>query len=184
MSESPRKEQDGPSTDSQEGTTTNPKALYIGNLDPSVDEYAIIKLFAPFGEITRIDYKFHLHGPKRGQPRGFCFVEYSTAEAAQRAMEAMHGQRLKQRFLVVSASSGSKSLHQNHRVSTDADKPRWASQSSSSASKGSRSSHPYQTPGVVAKSQQLARVSTQTKIQALEAKLAEMQKGKGTHPKS
>ncbi|KAJ1651998.1 hypothetical protein IWQ61_007562 [Dispira simplex] len=143
MPSSPKKEQVDSSTDSQENSASNPKALYIGNLDPSVNEYAIIKLFAPFGEITRIDYKFHLHGPKRGQPRGFCFVEYATTEAAERAMKAMHGQRLKQRFLVVSASSVI----------------------------------------VVAKSQQLARASTQTKIQALEAKLAEMQKGKVTNPK-
>lgn len=54
--------------------------LYIGNLDPRVTEYHIINLFKPFGHIVREEFAWHTHGVKKGQPRGFCFIEYATNE--------------------------------------------------------------------------------------------------------
>ena len=54
---------------------------------------AVIKLFEPFGRIARFDYMWHTHGPRRGEPRGFCFVEYKRHEV--RATPATSGgQRL------------------------------------------------------------------------------------------
>lgn len=45
-----------------------------------VSRYTVVKLFEPFGKITQLDYLFHKSGPKRGQPRGYCFLEYSRKE--------------------------------------------------------------------------------------------------------
>jgi hypothetical protein len=42
--------------------------------------YALVKLFEPFGKITLMDFLFHFSGPKRGQPRGYCFLEYSSKQ--------------------------------------------------------------------------------------------------------
>lgn len=42
--------------------------------------YTIVKLFEPFGKITYIDSLIHWSGPKKGLPRGYCFLEYETKE--------------------------------------------------------------------------------------------------------
>ena len=33
-------------------------------------------------------------GPRRGEPKGFCFVEYSSVDEAAAAVEALHGRKL------------------------------------------------------------------------------------------
>ncbi|KAJ1982775.1 hypothetical protein H4R35_000134 [Dimargaris xerosporica] len=150
--------------------------LFIGNLDPTVDEYAILKLFEPFGKIKKLDYMFHRHGPKRGQPRGYCFLEYVDSEQAQKAVDALNGRTLKQRRLVVSAA-------------VDSPRPRQTDDSYSgpsrnrpgSANTGGSKHHPYraarpQPSPSVTKAQQLVGASTNAKILALEKKLAELKK--------
>ena len=54
--------------------------LFVGNLDHRVTEYAIVKLFKPYGKIAREEFIWHTQGEKRGMPRGFCFVEYENNE--------------------------------------------------------------------------------------------------------
>ncbi|ORY91104.1 hypothetical protein BCR43DRAFT_446775, partial [Syncephalastrum racemosum] len=76
--------------------------LYVGNLDLALDEYAVVKLFEPFGKITFLDYMFHHAGPKKGQPRGYCFLEYETKEQAFSAIKALHGRIIRGKPLVVS----------------------------------------------------------------------------------
>ncbi|OAD69414.1 hypothetical protein PHYBLDRAFT_116656 [Phycomyces blakesleeanus NRRL 1555(-)] len=66
------------------------------------NRYAVVKLFEPFGKITFLDYMFHWSGPKKGQPRGYCFLEYEKKEEALKAMSALHGRIVKGRPLVVS----------------------------------------------------------------------------------
>ena len=39
-----------------------------------------MKLFEPHGKITFLDYMFHWSGPKKGQPRGYCFLEYEKKQ--------------------------------------------------------------------------------------------------------
>src|SRR4051794_38565300 len=56
------------------GVSSLLQRLYIGNLDPTMDEYTVVKLFEPFGKITFLDFLFHWQGVKRGQPRGYCFL--------------------------------------------------------------------------------------------------------------
>lgn len=77
--------------------------LYVGNLHPTVDEYAqalccanpayssitflrfpfnanrsgLLKIFSKCGKVSRLDYLFHKSGPAKGKPRGYAFVEFS-----------------------------------------------------------------------------------------------------------
>jgi RNA recognition motif-containing protein len=84
--------------------------LFVGGLDLRLSEYAgppcagggggcgngccawgsrrgtVIKMFEPFGKIARFDYLWHTSGPNRGEPRGFCFVEYQRREVGARGL--------------------------------------------------------------------------------------------------
>ncbi|KAJ3148032.1 hypothetical protein HDU86_007600 [Geranomyces michiganensis] len=62
--------------------------LYIGNLPPTLSEYHLASLFSPFGPLSKIDYLWHKHGPRRGEPRGYCFIEYESAQDARAAVGA------------------------------------------------------------------------------------------------
>ena len=74
--------------------------LYLGNMDPGMTEGHVLKLMRGFGKLTRCDYLWHVTGPKRGQPRGYCFVEYDTREEAERARLKTNGLRLFGKSLV------------------------------------------------------------------------------------
>ncbi|KAJ1878075.1 Spliceosome-associated protein 49, partial [Kickxella alabastrina] len=66
--------------------------LFIGNLDPEVDEKALYDTFAAFGDMVQAP-KVARDGVS-GNSRGFAFVSYTTFEAADMAVEAMNGQYL------------------------------------------------------------------------------------------
>ncbi|CAM8905985.1 unnamed protein product [Rhodiola kirilowii] len=65
--------------------------LFIGNLDYRINEGVLIKMFSPYGKIISEDFLWHNRGTKRGEPRGYAFVEYSTKEEAKLAKEKMNG---------------------------------------------------------------------------------------------
>ncbi|MCI39323.1 putative RNA-binding protein 18-like, partial [Trifolium medium] len=46
----------------------------------SFSRAALLKMFNPYGKIVSEDFLWHTRGPKRGEPRGFAFVQYSTKE--------------------------------------------------------------------------------------------------------
>ncbi|KAI9364929.1 hypothetical protein DFJ73DRAFT_927106 [Zopfochytrium polystomum] len=75
--------------------------LYVGNLDPTVTEFQLGKTFGKFGQVAKIDFLWHGPGPRHGEPRGYCFIEFATAEAAARARTEMAGKPLCGRRLVV-----------------------------------------------------------------------------------
>ncbi|KAK6925858.1 RNA recognition motif domain [Dillenia turbinata] len=79
--------------------------VYVGNLDLRISEASLIKMFSPFGKIVAEDFLWHSRGPKRGEPRGFAFVQYSTKEEAKLAKEKMNGRLVGGRPLVVRLSS-------------------------------------------------------------------------------
>ncbi|XAR53628.1 hypothetical protein NMG60_11022253 [Bertholletia excelsa] len=79
--------------------------LYIGNLDLRITEAALIKMFSPFGKIVAEDFLWHTRGPKRGEPRGFAFIQFSTKEEAKLAKEKMNGKLACGRSLVVRLAS-------------------------------------------------------------------------------
>eukprot|EP00033_Pygsuia_biforma_P003188 GCRY01003498.1.p1 GENE.GCRY01003498.1~~GCRY01003498.1.p1 ORF type:complete len:164 (+),score=13.00 GCRY01003498.1:234-725(+) len=60
--------------------------LWVGNMDPKMTEYSVMKLFQPFGEIKSLQFIWHSAGPLKGQPKGYCFVEFATKESATEAM--------------------------------------------------------------------------------------------------
>ena len=72
--------------------------LYVGGLPYSVTDGRLEEIFSEYGSVQSarvISDKF------TGQSRGFGFVEMATAEEAQKAMEALNGNQLDGRTLVV-----------------------------------------------------------------------------------
>ncbi|KAI9103687.1 hypothetical protein DFS34DRAFT_605474 [Phlyctochytrium arcticum] len=78
--------------------------LYIGNLAPNLTEYVLLKMFQSHGIVRKIDYLWHKHGPKKGQPRGYCFLEYESPVSAARAIRVLDGRMFEGRKLVVGYS--------------------------------------------------------------------------------
>uniref|UniRef100_A0ACD5TIP8 Uncharacterized protein n=3 Tax=Avena sativa TaxID=4498 RepID=A0ACD5TIP8_AVESA len=79
--------------------------LYVGNLDFRISESDVIKMFSPYGKIIAEDFLLHTRGPKRGEPRGYAFVQYTTKEEAQLAKEKMNGKLVRGRPVVVHLAS-------------------------------------------------------------------------------
>lgn len=75
--------------------------LWIGNIDPKITEYHLVKLLEKFGKVKQFDFLFHKSGPLEGQPRGYCFVNFSTREEAERAIERLNGKLALSKKLVV-----------------------------------------------------------------------------------
>jgi RNA recognition motif-containing protein len=62
--------------------------LYVGNLPFTATEDAVRALFAPHGTVESLSL---ISDRETGRPRGFGFVEMSSANAS-RAMQALNGQ--------------------------------------------------------------------------------------------
>merc|ERR1712066_431660 len=74
--------------------------LFIGNLDPEVDEKLLYDTFSAFGVIMKTPKI--MRDPDSGNSKGFAFVNFSSFEAADTAMEAMNGQFLCNRAITIS----------------------------------------------------------------------------------
>jgi RNA recognition motif-containing protein len=72
--------------------------LFVGNLDYSVAENDLKQAFEPYGTVRSATI---ITDRMTGQTRGFGFVEYDTAEEAQRAIEALDGSVLNGRAMNV-----------------------------------------------------------------------------------
>ncbi|KAJ4911468.1 hypothetical protein Rs2_06089 [Raphanus sativus] len=110
--------------------------LYVGNLDLRINEAAVIKMFSPYGKIISEDFLWHTRGPKKGEPRGYAFIQYSSKEEAELAREKMHGRLACGRPLVVRLASEKlleDTSHHHHpkRLLPEANRTRSASGSSS-----------------------------------------------------
>ncbi|KPP71199.1 putative RNA-binding protein 18 [Scleropages formosus] len=68
--------------------------LWIGNIDPKITEYHLVKLLEKFGKVKQFDFLFHKSGPLEGQPRGYCFE-------AERAIQCLNGKLALSKKLVV-----------------------------------------------------------------------------------
>lgn len=75
--------------------------LWIGNIDPKITEYHLVKLLEKFGKVKQFDFLFHKSGPLEGQPRGYCFVNFNTREEAERAIQRLNGKLALSKKLVV-----------------------------------------------------------------------------------
>ncbi|KAF9973470.1 hypothetical protein BGZ73_003302 [Actinomortierella ambigua] len=156
----PKKASDAHQQGSQSATSTlrkDDKRIYIGNLDPAIDEYTVVKLFTPYGKIANLDFMFHWHGPKKGTPRGYCFLEYETSEQASTAVKAMNKKTVKQKTLHVSLANAAPVKAENDNVNKK---------------RPIDSSRP--TNFSLLKTGSLKNASMEEKIRAMENKLAQM----------
>jgi nucleolin len=75
--------------------------LFVGNLDFNTMEQQLRETFAEFGNLVSVTI---ITDRMTGRSRGFGFVEYETAEDAQKAIDAMDGQTLDGRSINVSVA--------------------------------------------------------------------------------
>ena len=61
--------------------------IYVGNLDYKVTEFAVRRLFEPYGAIEDIAMATD---KETGKPRGFGFITYRDARDAKDAADEMH----------------------------------------------------------------------------------------------
>ena len=73
--------------------------LFVGNLDPELDEKLLYDTFSAFGVVTQTPKI--ARDPETGASRGFGFVSYDSFEASDAAIEAMNGQFLCNRAVSV-----------------------------------------------------------------------------------
>ncbi len=72
--------------------------LYVGNLAYSVRDESLQHAFSEFGSVQSAKVMMDRDS---GRSKGFGFVEMGTAEEAQAAIRALHGQQLEGRDLTV-----------------------------------------------------------------------------------
>lgn len=65
--------------------------VFIGNLNRSLDEKAIKKLFEAIGKVNNVRLVRH---KKTGESKGFGFVEMENAEDATLAVKELHGKEI------------------------------------------------------------------------------------------
>ncbi|MFD0668184.1 RNA recognition motif domain-containing protein [Ramlibacter sp. MAHUQ-53] len=72
--------------------------LYVGNLPYAFRDHDLEQAFSPYGEITSAKVMMERD---TGRSKGFGFVEMGNDEQAQAAIQALHGQQVGGRGLVV-----------------------------------------------------------------------------------
>ncbi|KAG6966621.1 hypothetical protein JG688_00006674 [Phytophthora aleatoria] len=86
--------------------------LFIGNLDPEVDEKLLYDTFSAFGGI--VETPKIMRDPDTKASKGFGFVSFDSFEAADLAIECMHGQYLCNRQVVVQYAYKKDSHNERH----------------------------------------------------------------------
>jgi len=74
--------------------------LFIGNLDPEIDEKLLYDTFSAFGVILQTPKI--MRDPDTGNSKGFAFINFASFDASDAAMEAMNGQHLCNRPITIS----------------------------------------------------------------------------------
>ncbi|XP_034184446.1 putative RNA-binding protein 18 [Osmia lignaria lignaria] len=123
------------------------RRLWVGNLDLRINEYQLLKLVQKHGTIEKFDLLFHRSGPQAGQPRGYAFVTYKTIQDATAAKDALHNLKVGAKNIIVRWA---------HSVTeSDMDKPK----------------PKIDIPALAGAKKEDKRISRETAIQAIEAKL-------------
>ncbi|PKK82599.1 MAG: RNA-binding protein [candidate division Zixibacteria bacterium HGW-Zixibacteria-1] len=65
--------------------------IYVGNLSRETSESQLRESFVRFGEIASLNI---VTDKESGKSRGFAFVEMSSDEHAQAAIDSLHGKEL------------------------------------------------------------------------------------------
>jgi len=76
--------------------------IFIGNLDPDIDEKLLYDTFSAFGVILQTPKI--MRDPETGTSKGFAFVNFASFDASDAAIDAMNGQYLSNRPITVSYS--------------------------------------------------------------------------------
>ncbi|XP_060813406.1 probable RNA-binding protein 18 isoform X2 [Bombus pascuorum] len=106
------------------------------------------------GTIEKFDLLFHRSGPQAGQPRGYAFVTYKTIQDAKTAKDALHNLKVGSKNIIVRWA---------HSVTeSDMDKPK----------------PKIDIPALAGAKKEDKRISRETAIQAIEAKLKLMKESK------
>lgn len=74
------------------------KKLYVGNLPYNVSSSDLEQMFEPFGNVESAQV---ITDRDTGRSKGFGFVEMSTSEEAQAAIEGLSGKEINGRALTV-----------------------------------------------------------------------------------
>lgn len=72
--------------------------LYVSNLGFQMQEEDLKQLFTPFGEVTSVKI---INDRETGRSRGFAFVEMSSQEAGNKAIESLNGKTVEGRAMSV-----------------------------------------------------------------------------------
>jgi splicing factor 3B subunit 4 len=86
--------------------------LFIGNLDPEIDEKLLYDTFSAFGVILQIPKI--MRDPSSGNSKGFAFINYANFEASDAAIDAMNGQYLCNRAITISYAFKKDSRTERH----------------------------------------------------------------------
>ncbi|KAI8117858.1 splicing factor 3B subunit 4 [Lucilia cuprina] len=86
--------------------------IFIGNLDPEVDEKLLYDTFSAFGVILQTPKI--MRDPETGNSKGFAFINFASFEASDAAMDAMNGQYLCNRPISVSYAFKKDSKGERH----------------------------------------------------------------------
>uniref|UniRef100_A0AC34R9E6 RRM domain-containing protein n=1 Tax=Panagrolaimus sp. JU765 TaxID=591449 RepID=A0AC34R9E6_9BILA len=74
--------------------------LFVGNLDPEVDEKLLFDTFSAFGVILQVPKI--MRDTETGSSKGYAFINFASFEASDTALEAMNGQYLCNRSITCS----------------------------------------------------------------------------------
>src|SRR5512135_3785384 len=76
----------------------NPNRLFVGNLSYQTMENDLQDYFAQAGAVTSVNLMLD---KVTGKSRGFAFIEFATAEEANKAVEEFHNKEFQGRALTV-----------------------------------------------------------------------------------
>ncbi|XP_074654160.1 splicing factor 3B subunit 4-like [Tubulanus polymorphus] len=86
--------------------------IFIGNLDPEVDEKLLYDTFSAFGVILQTPKI--MRDPETGNSKGFAFINFASFEASDASIEAMNGQYLCNRPISISYAFKKDSKGERH----------------------------------------------------------------------
>ncbi|MGA3267698.1 MAG: RNA-binding protein [Verrucomicrobiota bacterium] len=79
----------------------NPNRLFVGNLSYETGENDLQDYFAKAGAVTSVNL---MMDKVTGKSRGFAFIEFATAEEAQKAIEQFHNKEFQGRAITVNVA--------------------------------------------------------------------------------
>lgn len=79
----------------------NPTRLFVGNLSYQTGENDLQDYFAQAGAVTSVNLMLD---KMTGKSRGFAFVEYASAEEAQKAIDQFHNKEFQGRPITVNVA--------------------------------------------------------------------------------